>query len=325
MERKADFSWILHLSQVKGTVHQIVPFTAGRSRLLEVYQGSQKENWFLVELSNHLNLLGQYRGGITFIRKILEKMQSPCKDLLNLLTNPEEIEQFLKFDVGCELVQYILETYPDRASSIVGVVINVSEDQYSDGYKKLVSCIVQNYKDTRLLDRAFRLDYTRRPGSCQILAEIVRHTSPENWAGLVHEFVAEPAAYFNDQRYMVVIEAILDCGSPDQKKRISSEILDADFTNMPGICKFVSSMLSSMRKEEVSNLAAAISTCLNSVEDPSPELSEFVITLIWALPAVHRKPFINANKEKLLKMREKDILEVLAYLEYLENSEILPK
>ena len=320
---KSDFSWIKTLGHASGALRQIVPFSAGRARLVDLFGGTRNEEWFLLQVRDVFDMLLQYRAGILFVRRITEKLQVPCREWLAELTQPATVEIMCKQESGTMFVEYLFDKCHERMGILSGVQQCLETNQMAE-FQELVRSLMRKTVGTpefRFFDELWRFDYVNRPELCGYLAELVKIEAHERWDPLVVPFVQNPASFAGDEHQCEVLEALLGRGTREQREAIRASVVTnvALFVEKPHSSKVLCACLPVLNKHTVIKVAEKITMLMERQDSLPQHYADLLVVLAWTIPADERRTLLNSQQRKIMELQSDDIAEAYAYLEYLEN------
>lgn len=318
----SDFSWIKTLSHAQGKLRQIVPFSAGRARLVDLFSGTWSEAWFLQEVVDVFDLLLQYRAGISFVRRITEKLQTPMVDWVASLTQPVAIELMCKHESGIAFVGYLFDKYHEYGRVLSGIQ-GLLEANCTPVFQTFALGLMKtavSLPEFHYFDIIWRFDYENRPELCCYLAQLIYIDQREKWEALVTPFVQAPEKFTEHKQHCDVLLAIAKRGSRDQYSAICTGVLkNTEMFMGPHSWTLLAFFAPMFNRGVMIRIADKITNYMETLEQLPPHFANLLVPVIWALPADERRLMLESNERKIKELQSPEIREAYEFLDYLDK------
>jgi hypothetical protein len=213
------------LAQIRRKVSDIVPYAAAQARLIVVYSGYRADEWFPIEVISCFKVLLEYRGGITFISRITEKIIDKCR--LWDQTIVANMTSFLKHDNGCDLLRDFISA--NQKDSIVQdtahSILSTFHTRNDSASRDLIRTIIQIYRDNaQVLQPRIQHQWSRAT-DCSFLVSLIEFTPDRIWRTTAACFLDNPLPFCKDVNSASVIIAILRREELEQQETIFARLL----------------------------------------------------------------------------------------------------
>lgn len=317
-----DFSWIKTLSHAQGKLRQIVPFSAGRARLVDLFSGTRSEAWFLQEVVDVFDLLLQYRAGISFVRRITEKLQTSVPEWIASLTQPVAIGLMCKHESGISFLEYLFDKYHE-CGRILGGIQGLLEANHTPAFQRFALNLMKkaaSLPEFHYFDIIWRFDYEHRPELCCYLAQLIYIEQREKWEALVTPFVQAPGKFTQHEPHCDVLMAIAKRGSRDQYSMLFTAVLkNTEAFLGQHSWKLLAFFVPVLNKELMVGIADKISNYMETLEKLPAYFADLLVSVIWALPADERRLLLETNERRIKELQSPEIREAYEFLDYLDK------
>ncbi|OHS92921.1 hypothetical protein TRFO_40748 [Tritrichomonas foetus] len=296
---------ISNLSEIRNQVSIFVRYSEPRKQILELFQGTTDQSWFVFELIQSFQLILPHVAGLNFIHEICKKISFVMPELNNALINNALII-FLSNSLQASqifLSLYNNLTYQDQFN-LAQIVFPICTKINSPNkpFKKLLRKLILICRDYKfLLEPLYSINYFKDLNTIYILKMQIEEIFDDSAARIIFdnfEFCISSFDYFDVVNFLFMKANQIE---------IRNEIFDRltknhknDFLKDPQWRVFRTIALDGdLRQREI--IASILEETLDrSARQFPPFYDQILVSVLFSLPLSARVEFLKRNEKKLI-------------------------
>lgn len=301
------------LNDFRNNVERSYQYNEMRQNMIDLYQGTLEQEWFLSELIQLLDQIVELQSGITFLNDINKKIQYDCVKWQKEIFS--RYSPLLKYQIGRELlIQCIKQTSDslDTARFIEDVFTSFEEMKSDNNYFLFFCEILKIYKgDNSIKEILDSFDWVSDMANYRYLVCFVQYF-PLDEIPCLSAYIEQPWNFVDNDDNSKIICLILQYGSEEIQNRIIDVII-------PNIDKFMSrdfrvrvliAMINCASGDQLTSIATGFDIALRSQNNFPYNFLDAVIIITESMDwdrrflflASHFLFFKNANSHRITNM-----------------------
>lgn len=325
MSRSWDAEQVARFGCLKDIVpglEYIVRIAAGRAKIIELYSGDPRDEWFLLSLLEHTGFLLEYRSGISFVRHITEKMTYTCTVWLQALSDKAAISQLLQRQAGCQFIYDLLTRFPGIVGIVIHMVIIEVKENATEHVLELIVEMIRRWPQERAFESLEMINYSDRKDLIPLLVELLNgRPTPNAIAGGLRMM----EDVWNCARHVErlgVLEVLMIKINEAHRDRIFAQVqkgIERKMDMTENECALVVRLLPTLSLRQVISLLYIMRNMIETC-GKNEYFGKMLEAVLWASPSDERCRFLETSGEKVILLIEKEGFdEIVEFLKYEKN------